>query len=78
MEQMKNNRTVVHAINWQTHWPGVKATDVEVALKKFGRKPKRAFAVEVKQDVQVTTGGARARLTFPPIQAWETVVVEWV
>jgi hypothetical protein len=78
MEQLKNNRTVVHAINWQTHWPGVKATDVEVALKKFGRRPKRAFAVEAKQDVQLTTDGARARLTFPPIQAWETVVVEWV
>lgn len=77
MEQRSKNRTVVHAINWQPSWPGVSAHGVDVAVKAFGRGAKRAFAVEAKSELPLRADRDRVRITFPPIEAWESVVIEW-
>ena len=77
MEQLAKKRTVVHALNWQPEWPGVKAHGVEVRIKTFGRTPKRAFAVEAKGELPLLTEDGRVHLTFPPVEAWETVVIQW-
>ena len=77
MEQLAKNRTVVHALNWQQNWPGVKASHVEVAVKTFGRRAKRAHAVEAKTELPVRVEGNRVAITFPPVEAWETVIIEW-
>ena len=77
MEQIGGKRTVVHALNWQPSWPGVRAHEVEVAIKGFGRRPKRAFAIEAQAEIPLRTDHDRVRLAFPPIDAWETVVLEW-
>jgi hypothetical protein len=77
MEQQKKNQTVIHALNWQPEWPGVAAYNVEVGVKTFGRKAQRAFAIEAKTDLPITVREGRVRLILPPIQAWETVVIEW-
>ena len=77
MEQLSKNRTVIHALNWQPGWPGVRAHDVEVAVMAFGRRPKRGFAIESQTELQLKPDRDKIRLTFPPVDAWETVVIEW-
>lgn len=77
MEQPDKGRTVVHAINWQPNWPGVAAHGVEVALRSPGRVAKRAFALEGACEVAIAMEGERLLFTFPPVEAWETVVIEW-
>jgi hypothetical protein len=77
LEQLSNHRTVIHAINWAPSWPSVRAHDVEVSLRTFGRKAKKISAIEAKQDVPVLSSADRLRVTFPPFETWETVVVEW-
>jgi hypothetical protein len=78
MEQLSKNRTVVHAVNWQPDWPGVRAHDVEVGVKAFGRRAKRAFAIEAKSELQLRADRDQVRLTIPSVEAWESVVIEWV
>jgi hypothetical protein len=77
MEQPSKNRAVVHAVNWQPNWPGVVAHNVEVTIKTFGRRARKAFAIEAKTDVPLKGELDRLRATFPPINAWETLVIEW-
>jgi Hypothetical glycosyl hydrolase 6/Beta-galactosidase trimerisation domain len=77
MEQLNKNRTIVHAINWQPNWPGVVAHNVEVTIKTFGRRARKAFAIEAKTDVRLKGEVDRLRATFPPVNAWETMVIEW-
>lgn len=78
LEQMSRKITVTHAINWQASWPGVRAHEVEVGIKSFGRRPKRAYAVEAKSDLKINGDRGYVRVTFPPIGAWETVVIDWM
>ena len=77
MEQPEKSRTVVHALNWQPSWPGVAAHGVEAAIKTGGRELKKAFAVEAECDVQAAADEDRLRVTFPPVEAWETIVIDW-
>jgi len=77
MEQLEKKLTVVHAINWQSAWPAVRAHNVEVGVKSFGRSAKRAFAIEAREDLKLRGEQGQIRMTFPPIEAWETVVIEW-
>jgi Hypothetical glycosyl hydrolase 6/Beta-galactosidase trimerisation domain len=77
MEQLKKKRTVIHAINWQPDWPGVRAHDVEVGVKAFGRGAKRALAIEAKSELQLKADRDQVRLTIPSVEAWESVVIEW-
>lgn len=78
MEQLRKKRTVVHALNWAPSWPAVRAHDVKVVVSAFGRRPKRAFSVETKSDLPLMASGDRLILTFPPIEAWEAIVIEWM
>ena len=77
MEQLSKNRTVVHAVNWQPNWPGVAAHNVEVTIKTFGRRARKAYAIEAKSDVPLKGEGGRVRATFPPVNVWESLVIEW-
>jgi Hypothetical glycosyl hydrolase 6/Beta-galactosidase trimerisation domain len=77
MEQSAWNRSVVHVLSWQNVWPAALVRDVEVALKTFGRTPKRAWALEAKREVPTAAGGGRVSVKLPPVEAWESVVIDW-
>ncbi len=77
MEQPQQHRTILHAVNWQPSWPAVVAHGVEVAIRNSGRSARRAYAVEAQRDVPLLARDGRTHVTFPPVEAWETVVIEW-
>jgi hypothetical protein len=77
LEQAEKKRTVLHALNWQSTWPGVAAHNVEVGIKAGSRKARRAYAIEAKREVTIERDSERIHMTIPPVEVWETVVVEW-
>ena len=64
-------------LNWQPSWPGVKAGGISVSVPTGGRVAERAFAVEANVDIEITPDGQKLSLLCPPVEAWETLVVQW-
>lgn len=77
MERLNRKQTVIHALNWQPNWPGVRALDIEASVKTFGRRAEKAYAIEAKSELELTADHDRVHVTFPPIEAWESIVIDW-
>ena len=77
LEQRSARRTVIHLLNWQPSWPGVKAGGISVSVPTGGRVAQRAFAVEANVDLAIATEDQKVTLNCPPVEAWESLVVQW-
>ena len=78
MDQPARGRTLVHLVNGTGHqdtayFPPVPLRDIRIEL---ARDVRRARAVDLDQDLPVTTNGRYRSFTLPILRAYEVIIVE--